>query len=371
MIIGVPKEIKNNEFRVGLTPGGARMLTRAGHGVLVQKLAGEGSGIPDDEYIAAGAGLLDTIEEVYDRAELIIKVKEPLPEEYPLIKRGQILFTYLHLAPAPALTKALLESGCIAVAYETVQTADGFLPLLHPMSEVAGRIAPQVAAYYLEKAHGGRGILLGGVPGVPRGKVTIIGGGTAGLNACKISVGLGARVVILDINTKRLAYLDDIFGNTVTTVMANPDNISRYVSSADVVIGAVLVPGRKAPSLVNKEMISQMAKRSVLIDISIDQGGCFETSHPTTHQDPIYTVDGIVHYCVANIPGAVPRTSTFALTNVTLLYALAIAGKGIEKAVREDPALAKGVNIYKGNTTCKGVSDAMNESCINIEALVA
>jgi len=363
MIIGVPKEIKNNEFRVGLVPGGVRMLTESGHQVFFQKDAGMGSGIPDADYLQAGADSLDLIEEVYERAEMIIKVKEPLPEEYGLVKEDQILFTYLHLAPDPTLTKALIDSNCIGVAYETVQSADGTLPLLNPMSEVAGRIAPQVGAHYLEKANGGRGILLGGVPGVARGNVTIIGGGTAGINAAKIAVGLGASVTILDIDQKRLAYLEDIFGISIMTVMANPENIADYVSDSDVVIGAVLIPGAKTPSLVTKEMISTMVEGSVLIDISIDQGGCFETSRPTTHQNPIYFVDGVIHYCVANIPGAVPRTSTFALTNVTLPYVLAIANKGIRRAVIEDPALAKGVNIYKGSITCQGVSDAMDQSC--------
>jgi alanine dehydrogenase len=370
MIIGIPKEIKNNEFRVGLTPAGARMLVRSGHRVFIQKGAGAGSGMADDEYTAAGTDLLDTIEDIYDRAEMIIKVKEPLPEEFPLLKDNQILFTYLHLAPAPDLTKALVKSNCAAVAYETVQLSDGSLPLLHPMSEVAGRIAPQAGAYYLEKAHGGRGILLGGVPGVSRGKVMIIGGGISGINACKIAAGLGADVTILDIRQKRLAYLDDIFGNTITTLMSNPENIATQVAKSDVVIGAVLIPGAKAPSLVSKEMISRMAKGSVVIDISIDQGGCFETSRPTTHQDPVYTVDDVIHYCVANIPGAVPRTSTFALTNVTLPYALAIADKGIRRAVLEDDALLKGVNVYRGNITYQGVADAMNDSCVSIETLL-
>jgi alanine dehydrogenase len=371
MIIGVPKEIKNNEYRVGMIPGGVRTLNEAGHTVLVQKKAGEGSGISDDDYRTAGAELIDTPEALYDRADMIVKVKEPMPVEYGLIREDQILFTYLHLAPDPVLTSALAGSKCIAVAYETVQLSDGSLPLLTPMSEVAGRIAPQAGAYYLEKAHGGHGILLGGVPGVLRGKVTIIGGGISGINACKIAVGLGADVVILDINQKRLAYLDDIFGNRINTVMSNPDNIAAHVAESDLVIGAVLIPGAKAPSLVTTEMIKTMADGSVIIDISIDQGGCFETSRPTTHEDPVYTVDGVIHYCVANIPGAVPRTSTFALTNVTFPYVLAIADKGIRRAVREDKALAKGVNLYRGSITCHGVSEAMNDSCESIEALIA
>jgi alanine dehydrogenase len=370
MKIGVPKEIKNNEFRVGLTPDGARILTRAGHHVRIQKNAGEGSGMSDEEYASAGAELVDTLEDVYSGSEMIIKVKEPLPEEYPLIQENQILFAYLHLAPAPELTHALRESGCIAVAYETVQTPDGQLPLLHPMSEVAGRIAPQVGAYYLEKANGGKGILLGGVPGVPRGTLTILGGGTVGLNACKIATGLGANVMILDINLKRLAFLDDLFGNAVTTVMATPDNIHRLVTVSDVVVGAVLIPGAKAPCLVTREMISGMVKGSVLVDISIDQGGCSETSHPTTHQAPTYITEGVIHYCVTNIPGAVPRTSTFALTNATLPYVLSIADQGISEATQKDKALAKGVNVYKGSITCKGVAEAVNDRFVNIETLL-
>lgn len=370
MIIGVPKEIKNNEYRVGLVPGGVRTLTAAGHDVLIQKGAGDGSGIPDSDYQRAGAELLESIEDVYDRAEMIVKVKEPLPAEYGLIKENQILFTYLHLAPAPELTTALIERKCIGVAYETVELPDGTLPLLVPMSEVAGRIAPQVGAYYLEKAHGGRGLLLGGVPGVSRGKVTIIGGGISGINACKIAVGLGADVTILDIRQKRMVYLDDIFGNAITTLMSNPENIATQVAQSDLVIGAVLIPGAKAPSLISRKMISRMAKGSVMIDISIDQGGCFETSRPTTHEDPVYTVDGVIHYCVTNIPGAVPRTSTFALTNVTLPYTLAIANKGIKRAVLEDDALKKGVNVYKGYHTCKAVSEALGDDYTEIDELL-
>ena len=370
MIIGVPKELKNNEYRVGMVPGGVRTLIAAGHEVCIQQSAGEESGITDHAYQRAGAQIFGSIEEIYDRADMIVKVKEPLPAEYGLIKENQILFTYLHLAPAPELTRALIKTKCIGVAYETVELPDGTLPLLVPMSEVAGRIAPQVGAYYLEKAHGGRGLLLGGVPGVSRGKVTIIGGGISGINACKIAVGLGADVTILDIRQHRLVYLDDIFGNTVTTLMSNPETIAGQVMRSDLVIGAVLIHGAKAPSLVSKEMVSRMAKGSVMIDISIDQGGCFETSRPTTHQNPVYTVDGVIHYCVANIPGAVPRTSTFALTNVTLPYALAIANKGIKRAVLEDDALKKGVNIYKGNITFKAVSDAVGGDYTDIDKLL-
>ena len=370
MIIGVPKELKNNEYRVGVVPGGVRMLSAAGHDVYIQKSAGEDSGILDKDYQKAGAKLVDTIEEIYERADMVVKVKEPLPVEYGLIRENQILFTYLHLAPAPELTNALIKSKCIGLAYETVEMPDGTLPLLVPMSEVAGRIAPQVGAYYLEKAYGGRGVLLGGVPGVARGKVTIIGGGISGINACKIAAGMGANVTILDISQKRLVYLDDIFGNTITTLMSNPHNIFEQVVRSDLVIGAVLIPGAKAPSIVSKKMVSKMEKGSVMIDISIDQGGCFETSRPTTHQDPVYTVNGVIHYCVTNIPGAVPRTSTFALTNATLPYALAIANKGFKQAVIDDAALKKGVNIYKGLLTCKAVSEAVGGDFTDIHALL-
>jgi len=360
MLIGVPKEIKNNEFRVGLTPEGVRLLTQAGHHVYVQKSAGRGSGIPDEDYIQAGATILHLAKDIYCQAEMIVKVKEPLPEEFAWLQRDHILFTYLHLAPAPSLTEALLESGCIGIAYETIQRADGTLPLLTPMSEVAGRIAPQVGAHYLEKVHGGRGVLLGGVPGVERGRVTILGGGVVGTNAAKIAVGLGAVVYILDTNPRRLAYLDDIFGSTINTVMSNQDSIGRLVAASDVVIGAVLLPGAKAPTLVSREMIAAMPAGSVVVDVSIDQGGCFETSRPTTHQEPVYVVDDVIHYCVANIPGVVGRTSTIALTNLTLPYVLEIANKGLGRAARENADLAKGVNVCQGSITHPGVAEAMH-----------
>lgn len=370
MRIGVPKEIKNSEFRVGLVPAGVRAFSETGHQVFVQSSAGEGSGIHDEEYAKAGATMLSAGKDVYDSAEMIIKVKEPLPEEYPLLKEDQSLFTYLHLAPAPELTRALMERKCIAIAYETIQLENGSLPLLNPMSEVAGRIAPQVGAHYLEKTHGGRGVLLGGVPGVERGKVTIIGGGVVGSNAAKIAVGLGATVYVLDTNQQRLAYLDDIFGSTITTLMSNQENIARLVSDSDLVIGAVLIPGARAPGLVTSEMISSMPLGSVVVDVAIDQGGCFETSRPTTHQDPIYVESGVIHYCVANIPGVVGRTSTFALTNVTLPCALEIANKGLKRAIRENTALAKGVNIYKGAITHHGVAECMNCTCEDILKLI-
>jgi alanine dehydrogenase len=368
MLIGVPKEIKNNEFRVGLVPSGVARLSAAGHLVMVQKGAGEGSGISDEEYVKAGAEINTSPKEIYRQAEMIVKVKEPLPPEYGLIKKDQILFTYLHLAPDRELTEALLKSKCIGVAYETIQLKDGSLPLLTPMSEVAGRIAPQVGAFYLEKSQGGLGVLLGGVPGVERGKVTILGGGVVGTNAAKIAIGLGAQVYLLDINQKRLAYLDDIFGNALTTVMSNPENIAKAVATSHLVIGSVLIPGARAPWLVTREMISSMMPGSVVVDVAIDQGGCFETSRPTTHENPVYVVDGVIHYCVANIPGAVARTSTFALTNVTLPYALAIANKGLERAAKEDPALAKGVNVYKGEVTYQGVAQALGLTCKDVLA---
>ncbi|MBW1710780.1 MAG: alanine dehydrogenase [Deltaproteobacteria bacterium] len=371
MLVGAPKEIKNNEFRVGMVPAGVRVLTHAGHQVFVQEGAGQGCGIADEEYIKAGAGLLATAEEVYERAEMIVKVKEPLSQEYPLIKEGQVLFTYLHLAPDPELTKILINCKCIGVAYETIQVGDGSLPLLTPMSEVAGRLAPQVGAHYLEKVQGGRGVLLGGVPGVEKGKVTVIGGGVVGTNAAKIAVGLGAEVYVLDINPRRLAALDDIFGSSITTIMANQENIARLVSVSDLVIGAVLIPGAKAPALITREMISSMPPGSVVVDVAIDQGGCVETSRPTTHQDPVFVIDGVIHYCVTNMPGAVARTSTFALTNVTLPYVLEIANNGLEKAVKENRALSLGVNLYKGEVTYPAVAEPMDCACEDILKLIA
>jgi alanine dehydrogenase len=366
MIIGVPKEIKISEYRVGVVPSGARVLVGAGHEVLIQEGAGLGSGIPDSDYEAAGARLVASAAEVYGRAEMVLKVKEPLEPEYALLREDQILFTFLHLAPDKGQTKALLESGCIGVAYETIQLADGSLPLLTPMSEVAGRMAAQVGATYLGKSHGGRGILLGGVPGVKRGVATIIGGGVVGMNAARIAVGLGAQVYILDVNHRRMAFLDNIFGATITTLMSNEENIRRLLPDSDLVVGSVLIPGALTPWLVSREMIGSMKPGSVVVDVAIDQGGCFETSRPTSHQDPVYTVDGVVHYCVANIPGEVARTSTYALTNVTLPYALAIADKGLRRAVQEDPALAKGVNVCRGRITCSPVAQAYGESCTDL-----
>jgi len=356
MIIGVPKEIKTEEYRVGIVPAGVRLLRASGHRVLIEKSAGEGAGISDQEFEAAGADLASSAAEVYGEAELLMKVKEPLPPEYGLLKPGLMIYTYLHLAPAPDLTALLLEKDVITIAYETIQLVDGSLPLLIPMSEIAGRMAVQVGAHYLEKTAGGRGVLLGGVPGVHRGRVTILGGGVVGANAAKIAVGMGAMVTIIDINQARLMALDDIFGSAITTLISNPDTIEHTVRESHLVIGAVLVPGGRAPSLVNREMIAQMKPGTVIVDVAVDQGGCCDTCRPTTHDQPVFEVDGVTHYCVANMPGAVPRTSTFALTNVTIDYALKIAGQGLKATVAADPALAKGVNVYRGHITHETVA---------------
>jgi alanine dehydrogenase len=367
MIIGIPKEIKNHEYRVGVVPAGVRALVKDGHQVLIQAGAGEGSGILDEEFTEAGAMIVPGAEDVYGRAEMVIKVKEPLPPEIPLLREGQILFAYLHLAPAPKLTQGLLQRRIIGVAYETIQLPDGSLPLLIPMSVVAGRMAVQVGAHYLEKGFGGRGVLLGGVPGVARGKVAIIGAGTVGASAAKIAVGLGAYVTILDNNAQRLAYLDDIFGTRINTLMSNYDHIALSVKDAHLVIGAVLIPGARAPKLVTRKMIASMKPGTVVVDVSVDQGGCCETTRPTTHTDPVYLVDGVIHYGVTNMPAAVARTSTFALTNVTLPYAQALANKGIAQAVADDPALAKGVNVYRGEVTCPNVAGDLGYVCTPLE----
>ncbi|MCD4840251.1 alanine dehydrogenase [Neobacillus sedimentimangrovi] len=358
MRIGVPKEIKNNENRVAMTPAGVVNLVQFGHEVFVEKGAGLGSGFTDEDYQAAGAKLVNSAEEAWSM-EMVMKVKEPLPEEYKYFREGLILFTYLHLAPEPELTKALIEKKVVGIAYETVQLPNATLPLLTPMSEVAGRMATQVGAQFLEKINGGMGILLSGVPGVQRGKVTIIGGGVAGTNAAKMAIGLGAKVTIIDLNPDRLRQLDDIFGSEVTTLMSNPYNIAEAVKDSDLVIGAVLIPGAKAPKLVTEEMVKSMKKGSVVVDIAIDQGGIFETTDRiTTHSDPTYVKHGVVHYAVANMPGAVPRTSTFALTNVTVPYALQIANKGYRQACLENEALLKGINTLNGYVTYKAVADA-------------
>lgn len=357
MIVGVPKEIKNKENRVGIVVAGVKSLTQNGHKVLVQSGAGIGAGITDEDYIRAGAQIISNPKDIYDRSEMIMKVKEPLPEEYPLLREGQILYTYLHLAADERLTKALMERKIIGIAYETIQSSDGSLPLLSPMSAVAGRMATQIGATYLQHDHGGKGLLLGGVTGVERGNVVILGGGVVGVNAAKMAVGLGAKVKILDVSVHRLDYLSDMFGNEITTLYSNPETIERAVVNADLVIGAVLVPGAKAPKLVSRELISEMKPGGVVIDVAVDQGGSVETSRPTSHEHPTYTVDGVIHYAVPNMPGAVPRTSTYALTNVTLRYGLMIANYGWREACLRDESLRKGVNLLDGKISYKQVAD--------------
>jgi alanine dehydrogenase len=358
MIVGLPKEIKDNENRVAMTPAGVRALAAAGHEVVVEQGAGVGSGITDGEYTAAGATILPTADEVFARAEMIVKVKEPVGPEYQRLRQGQILYTYLHLAPAKELTSMLLERGVSGVAYETITAANGSLPLLTPMSEVAGRMAVHVGAFYLQKSNGGRGVLLSGVPGVPPADVVIIGGGVVGTNAAKIAAGMGADVTILEMSPDRMRELDDIFFGRVKTVASNPQTLEEGCRRADLLVGAVLIPGAAAPKLVSRELISQMKKGAVAVDVAVDQGGCFETTHATTHSDPVYTVDGVIHYCVANMPGAVARTSTFALTNSTLRYALELAGKGLKRAVADNPHLAEGVNTHAGKLTYRAVAEA-------------
>jgi alanine dehydrogenase len=370
MIIGIPKEIKTEEYRVGMVPAGVRLLRRSGHRVLIEKGAGEGAGISDQEFEKAGANLVPSAAEVYGETDLVMKVKEPLPPEYDLLRPGLMIYTFLHLAPAPELTAALLEKDVIGIAYETIQLTDGSLPLLIPMSEIAGRMSVQVGAHHLEKPCGGRGVLLGGVPGVYRGVVTVLGGGVVGTNAAKIAVGMGAMVYIIDINQSRLMALDDIFGSTITTLISNPDTIERSVRESHLVIGAVLVPGGRAPSLVSREMVAQMKPGTVIVDVAVDQGGCCETCRPTTHDQPVFKVDNVIHYCVANMPGAVPRTATFALTNVTLSYALKIANQGLEAAVAADPALAKGINIYRSHVTHETVAHDLGYTYKPLEQVI-
>ena len=358
MIIGVPKEIKNNENRVALTPAGVAEMVKSGHTVYVQATAGMGSGFSDDDYVHAGATMLPTIEEVYAIAEMIMKVKEPIASEYKLIKKDQILFTYFHFASGEPLTMAMIESGSICLAYETVEMPDRSLPLLVPMSEVAGRMSIQEGAKYLEKTYGGYGVLLGGVPGVPPAKVLIIGGGIVGTEAAKMAGGLGADVTIIDVSLKRLRYLDDIMPANVKTLMSNEYNIREMVRNADVIIGAVLIPGAVAPKLITRDMIPTMKPGTVLVDVAVDQGGCFETTVATTHDHPTFVIDHVIHYCVANMPGAVPRTSTLALTNATLPYALQIANKGWKQACVESEPLRKGLNVVKGKVVYEGVAEA-------------
>ena len=360
MLIGVPKEIKNHEYRVGLVPSSVKDLVHAGHELIVQTGAGAGIGSSDDEYIAAGAKIIGTAKEIFDKAEMIVKVKEPQLVECEMLRPGQLLFTYLHLAPDPAQTAALLKSGATAIAYETVTADDRSLPLLTPMSEVAGRMSIQVGASALQKASGGSGVLLGGVPGVAPAKVVILGGGVSGTAAAEMAVGLRAEVVVIDRSLKRLRELSDLFGNQLKTVYSTVDTIDRYVTDADLVIGAVLIPGDAAPKLVSRDMVRRMRDGSALVDIAIDQGGCFETSRPTSHAEPVYIDEGCVHYCVTNMPGAVARTSAFALNNATLPFVHALASKGWEQAVRDDKHLLNGLNIHAGKVTYKAVADALD-----------
>ncbi len=370
MQIGVPKEIKNNEDRIAMTPSGVVHLVRSGHQVFIQKNAGMGSGFTNEEYLQAGASIVDSAAEAWSK-DMVMKVKEPIASEYGYFREGLILFTYLHLAPEPELTAELIRKKVVSIAYETVQLRNGSLPLLTPMSEVAGRMATQIGAQFLEKPHGGKGIILGGTPGVKRGKVTIIGGGVAGTNAAKIATGIGAEVTILDLSHQRLGQLDDIFGSMVTTLMSNPYNIARTVKESDLVIGAVLIPGGKAPKLVTEEMIRSMEPGSVVVDVAIDQGGIFETTDRiTTHDNPVYVKHGVLHYAVANMPGAVPRTSTLALTNVTIPYAVEIANKGYKQACFENEALLKGINILDGHVTYKGVAEAQKLAYADVASIL-
>lgn len=370
MIIGVPKEIKTHENRVALLPGGVMQLKKHGHDVLIEQGAGNGSGFSDQQYADFGAEIVEQADDVWARSEMIMKVKEPIKSEYPRMQEGQILFTYLHFAASRELTEAVAASKCIAIAYETVEKADGSLPLLIPMSEVAGRMAAQEGAKFLEKPMGGRGVLMGGIPGVPPSNVIILGGGVVGVNAAKIASGLGAKTTILDINMQRLRYLDDVMPKNVSTYFSNEANIRSLLPDTDLVIGGVLKPGAKAPHLVTRDMLSLLKPGSVLVDVAIDQGGCFETSKPTTHDDPVYVVDDIVHYCVANMPGAVPFTSTLGLTNVTLSYAVQLANKGWKKALNDDRELQKGLNIAEGHIVYKDVAEAFEMEYTPVEEVL-
>ncbi|MEW6163048.1 MAG: alanine dehydrogenase [Nitrospirota bacterium] len=370
MVIGVPKEIKPEENRIAVVPGGVESLVHRGHKVIIEKGAGLGSGFSDEEYMRAGAQIFHKHEDIFAEADLILKVKEPLLEEYGLLRAGQVVFTYFHLAASEELTLNLKERKIVGIAYETVQTEDGFLPLLAPMSEIAGRMAPQEGAKYLEETYGGRGILLGGVAGVPPANVVILGGGTVGYNAARIALGMGASVTVLDINPRKLRMLDEIFQGRATTMIADNYNLRMVTGYADLLIGAVLVPGAKAPKLITREMLKTMRPGAVLVDISIDQGGCAETSRPTIHSYPVYEEEGVIHYAVANMPGAVPRTATRALTLNTLPYVLEIVEKGWRKAARENPALARGVNLIEGNITYKAVAEAFNLSYLPLEEVL-
>ena len=371
MRIGTVREIKDSENRVGLVPGGVDTLVAAGHEVLVESGAGSGSLISDEEFAAAGARIVETREEVFGTCDLLIKVKEVQPEEVELLREGQVLYTYLHLAPLPELTEGLLSRGVTAVAYETITAPDGTLPLLTPMSEVAGRMAIQEGAHHLHRSCGGSGILLAGVPGVPRGRAVIVGGGVVGLNAAKLAVGIGAEVTILEKSAARMRYLDDIFGSRVTTLKSSAVTLASALAQADLVVGAVLVPGAAAPRIITREMVAGMREGAVIVDVAVDQGGCCETTRPTTHSKPTYVVDEVVHYCVANMPGAMPRTSTYALTNVTLEYAVTIANSGFEEAVRRDSCLRPGVNTYAGRLTCRPVAESQGRDYQPLEELIA
>mgnify|MGYP005615142559 FL=1 len=358
MIIGVPKEIKDYEYRVSLTPDGARVLLQAGHRVVVEPSAGQGSGFSDDAYRQAGVQVAGSKAEVFQQADLIVKVKEPQLSECVLFRPGQVLFTYLHLASLPDLTKALVAADITAIAYETVEARDHSLPMLRPMSEIAGRLAVQIGAHYLGTVQGGRGLLLAGVPGVPPAHVAVLGAGVVGTSAVRIAVGMGARVTVINLDLDRLRFLDDLYGGRIATCAATESAIERAVVDADLVIGAVLVPGARAPKVVSRALVKKMKPGSVIVDVAVDQGGCCETTRPTTHSDPVYVVDGVLHYCVTNMPGIVPHTSTLALTNTTLPYIVRLASEGVEKAIRSDPGLAKGVNVMNGRITCQGVADA-------------
>ncbi len=370
MIIGVPKEIKTNENRIALVPAGTELLAGGGHTVYIEKGAGLGSGFSDDQFVAAGGRILDSAEEVWAKAEMIMKVKEPIAVEWPKMRKGQVIYTYFHFAAAEELTRAVLHSGCIAIAYETVQLPNGELPLLTPMSEVAGRMAVQEGAKYLEKVHGGRGVLLGGVPGVAPAKVAIIGGGVVGINSAKMAAGLGANVIILDISLDRLRYLDDVLPANVRTIYSNRFNILEAIERADLVIGAVLLPGAKAPHLITRADLKRMQPGAVIVDVAVDQGGCVETIKPTTHEDPTYFVDGILHYAVANMPGGVPRTSTLALTNATLPYARKLAKQGWRQACKDDRALALGLNVVEGEVVYPGVAEAFGLPLVPVESVL-
>lgn len=370
MKVGIPKELKNHEYRVGMTPAGVMALVEAGHEVFVETQAGTGSSFEDDEYTVVGATVLPDADAVWQTAEIVIKVKEPIAAEYHQMRPDQLLFTYLHLAPLPELTAELCERRVTGIAYETITDRRDALPLLTPMSEVAGRMSVLAGATYLQRAHGGRGILLSGVPGVLPADVVIIGGGIVGINAAKIALGMGARVTVIERSAERMRYFDDVFHGTVDTLASNRHNLESVLQYADVVIGAVLIPGRSAPKVLTRDMLGKMKRGSVVVDVAVDQGGCFETTHATTHSDPIYEVDGVVHYCVANMPGAVPRTSTLALTNATLPYALALANKGFEAAVRDDPGLWQGVNTYAGKITYEAVAESQDLGYHDLESLL-